>query len=665
MEWNKEKKTRKPHACARIYLLGAVFTGFVLTLLVRFFYLQVRRPDPWRSMAPAQYESRMKLPARRGQIFDRELNVLAGDVPVYSLAADPSIIGDFQKAGASIASVLRNDARHFIRQLEKDKGSRFVRLWEQITDGEYQQLKSLNLRGLIFLEEQRRTYPFGIMARPVIGWTDARHEGVAGVELAFNDVLSGQDGWKILQRDGLNRNFSTVDYPLEPALDGKNLVLTLDNVYQTVVEEEVKKGVEKYRAKWGAAVLMHPVTGEILSMVSLLGSRLAKENPDFQTTIRNRVIQDNFEPGSVFKMVTMAAVLNEGLFTPETLIYCENGSYSINGSSIRDDNRSFQWLTATQAMQVSSNIALSKMAKKLGKQKLYKYIQDFGFGNSTGIGLPGEAAGLLRPPYQWDDFLTATMSFGQGLSVTCVQLACMASVIANGGELIKPRLYREIIDDGHRVPVDSREKIRNVITQETARRMTDILEKCVTHGTGEKASVPGLRIAGKTGTAQKSAPGIEGYISGAHVTSFVGFWPANAPQFVLVVTLDEPRPASLSSQNAAPIFAAIARRISGLPMSSPVPVPENEAVPSVFTLSSSEVVTASLPATAVAEQKSGQTVSPHFVPDMKGMSLRQALRMLAVCQITASVEGHGIVCEQDLTPGIRVEKNMICRLKCR
>ena len=442
--------------------------------------------------------------------------------------------------------------------------------------------RALKNRAIIIERGRSRMYPFESLARPMIGRTDARHEGIAGIEQNFNSILAGQDGWAILQRDALNHNFSTVDYPVEPALDGRHLVLTLDYVYQTVIEEELRRGIEKYQARWGSAVLMHPVTGEILAMASLAGPRLQKENGDFQSGIRNRSIQDSYEPGSVFKIVALSAVLNEDVYNPQSLIYCENGNYVIGGHRIRDDNRSFQWLTVTKVMQVSSNIGLSKMVKKLGKDKFYRYMQDFGFGNKTGIGLPDETAGALSPPYEWDEFTTATLSFGQGLSVSTLQLASMMSVIANGGELMQPTICMQILDEqGHPIETNEPKVIRRVITQKDSLQVAGILERRRRAMDPErKLPYPVSALRGKQGLRRNPFPGTDGYMPGLVVATFTGFWPVNSPEFVLAITLDEPMPATLSSQSTAPVFANMARRISGLPGAPSQPGPARTAVSS-------------------------------------------------------------------------------------
>lgn len=662
---NNSNRHRAYHETGRIFWLGAFFSLSILSILFRFFYIQVVSRDPWISLAPAQYESRVRLSAKRGIIYDRQKNILAMDLPNYSLAADPTMVQNPLKTATYISTVLGGDPQKYFKLLNTDKHIQYVRIAEDLTEAQRHQFQSEGLRELIINRERKRSYPFVDLARPFIGLTDARHTGVAGVELAYNDLLSGQDGWTILQRDGMNRNFSNADYPIESALDGKHVVLTIDYVYQTVLEQELDKGVKRYDSRWGSAILMHPVTGEILAMASMIGPRLEKEHPDFQTTIRNWAIQDNYEPGSVFKVVTLAAALQEGIVTPQSLLYCENGNYIIDGNKIGDDHRSFQWLTVQQAIQVSSNIALSKITKQLGKQKFYRYIQDFGFGNRTGVNLPGEASGLLRPPYQWDDFFTATMSFGQGLSVTTLQLACMTAAIANGGELMKPQIFKAVIDDqSHQLQTSHPEVIRRVISEATAHQVTQILESSVTGGTGKRAEVQGLHIAGKTGTAQKSMPGVDGYIPGANVSSFIGFWPAESPEFVLVVTLDEPKYESISSQSAAPIFARIAERISGLPNNPHLqtPEPEHESTFSVFTMSSYSTAEPTQPVPARMEI---QSVSPYFVPDMIGLSVRQAMRKMAVCGIKAEIEGNGIVRKQDLKAGLRVQENMVCKLICQ
>jgi len=660
MRSNQNSRERNPDAYRVVWLSGS-FTLIIVCILFRLFYIQVVKPDPWRVLAPVQYERRMCLPARRGMIYDRQKNLLAMDLPGYSLAADPTLVNDVEKTAQRIASILNGTQKKYVQLLQTNK-SRYVRLSSFLSEKQQYELHSLEIPGLIITQENKRNYPFDLLARPLIGLTDARHEGVAGLELSFNHILSGQDGWTILQRDGLNRNFTIVDYPVEPALNGRHIILTLDYVLQTIIEEELIQGLKQTEARWGSAVLMHPVTGEVLAMASLMGPGLIREDPDFQVKIRNRAIQDNYEPGSVFKIVTLAAALEEKAVTPQSLIYCENGQYVVDGSPIRDDNRSYRWLTVSQAMQVSSNIALSKIAKKMGKKTLYRYIQDFGFGNRSGIGLPGEASGLLRPPYQWDDFLAATTAFGQGLSVTTLQLACMTAAIANGGELLKPRIFKFILDEeGRYLETSLREVIRRVISEETANQVARILESSINEGTGKRAAVPGLRIAGKTGTAQKSMPDVEGYVPGAYESSFVGFWPVQSPEYVLVITLDEPRQKSFSSQSAAPIFANIAERISGLPRKPDIRKQEPESSESIFTLSCFDTPKENVLNVSFENKP---TVSPYFVPDLRGLSLRQSLRQLAICGIHAHIKGHGNVKQQSLKPGIRVKDNMICDLVC-
>lgn len=660
MRSNQNSRERNPDAYRVVWLSGS-FTLIIVCILFRLFYIQVVKPDPWRVLAPVQYERRMCLPARRGMIYDRQKNLLAMDLPGYSLAADPTLVNDVEKTAQRIASILNGTQKKYVQLLQTNK-SRYVRLSSFLSEKQQYELHSLEIPGLIITQENKRNYPFDLLARPLIGLTDARHEGVAGLELSFNHILSGQDGWTILQRDGLNRNFTIVDYPVEPALNGRHIILTLDYVLQTIIEEELIQGLKQTEARWGSAVLMHPVTGEVLAMASLMGPGLIREDPDFQVKIRNRAIQDNYEPGSVFKIVTLAAALEEKAVTPQSLIYCENGQYVVDGSPIRDDNRSYRWLTVSQAMQVSSNIALSKIAKKMGKKTLYRYIQDFGFGNRSGIGLPGEASGLLRPPYQWDDFLAATTAFGQGLSVTTLQLACMTAAIANGGELLKPRIFKFILDEeGRYLETSLKEVIRRVISEETANQVARILESSINEGTGKRAAVPGLRIAGKTGTAQKSMPDVEGYVPGAYESSFVGFWPVQSPEYVLVITLDEPRQKSFSSQSAAPIFANIAERISGLPRKPDIRKQEPESSESIFTLSCFDTPKENVLNVSFENKP---TVSPYFVPDLRGLSLRQSLRQLAICGIHAHIKGHGNVKQQSLKPGIRVKDNMICDLVC-
>lgn len=649
----------------RLRLFGCFFSFLLLIVLFRAFTFQVWKREPWNTLAPQQYQQRVKLKANRGFIYDRNMNIFAMDLPVFSLAADPTQVKDDQEAASSLAKILGGKEKKYLDLLEKNRERSFVWIQKDITKEQKTCFDSLEISGIMTLRERKRVRPHKSLAYQAVGITNVEHRGVGGVEQAADEVLGGEDGWVILQKDGYNRNYSCLDYPAKQPENGYHVVLTLNYLYQAVVEEEMERGVALYKAKRGSAVLVDPFTGEVLAMASVVGPCFREEKIEFGKLMQNQTTQVNYEPGSTFKIVTAAAALEEALFRPNSLIHCENGEYTLSGHTIHDGNRIYTWLTLSQVLENSSNIGIAKVGRKLGKKVLYKYIQNFGFGNRTGIGLPGEAAGILFPVYKWTDFSTATIAFGQGISVTGIQLACMASVIANGGELVKPRILSAIQDhNGKEVRIFPREVIRRVISESTAAQIRDILERVVRDGSGHMAAVEGIGVAGKTGTAQKSVSGFKGYVPGAYVSSFVGFWPAETPMYVLVLILDEPEEMYWGSRSAAPVFARIVERISGLHTLPAVPrdLRDGTRYAKKFVFSNYQEKGGKL---GNDDALVREEVSRYHVPRLRGLSLREALKRLAFREIEAKIEGSGVVIEQEPEPGCKVERGMICRLICR
>ena len=645
----------------RLPLLGLIFSSLVGIIVFRAFTFQVWKREPWKTMVMKQYQRRVRLFAQRGLIYDRGMHILAMDVPIHSLAVDPSQVRDRKRFAAVLAEVFSDEDTRILELLESHQDYGFVFYRRDITDQEKERLFESGLEGLIFVKERKRDRPHAHLGLQVLGITNADHTGVGGVEQAMDEVLRGGDGWAIFQKDGLNRSFSSLDYPVEPPKDGHHIVLTLNHVYQSIVEEELRISVDDHRAKCGMAVLMNPMTGEILAMASIIG-RIAEDERHFLKTLQNQTVQIAFEPGSTFKIVTAAAALEEGLFNTNSLIHCENGAYQFSNHTINDHDKAYDWLTLSQILEVSSNIGAAKIGRKLGKKVLYQYARDFGFGNTTGIDLPGEAGGILRPIYRWSEYSTAAISFGQEISSTAVQLVSMVSVVANGGCLMKPLLYMGVLEDeGNTVRSFYPEVIRRVISEKTASELTQILEGVVVNGSGKEAGVQGIRIAGKTGTAQKSVPGYRGYLPGAVVSSFAGFWPVESPAFAMVVALDEPRDLQYGALSAAPTFSRIVSRIVGLPQD-----PRNESIRRkrpkrgfVFSSVQNE------PAQGEGRDSRPEHFSVRHIPRVVGMSLREALKEMAARGVEVEVQGSGTVTGQNPNPGTDVEPGMVCKLICR
>lgn len=645
----------------RLRIVGAVFTVMVMAVLYRAFTFQVTDREKWTVQVESIYRKRVPLNAQRGMIYDRNMTIMAMDIPVTSLAVDPSVIDDHESFCDSLGRILKEDPGRFRQLFEERMNSGFLPLYGDLSDEQIQRLKISLLKGLIYYKERKRVRPHGETALALLGITNADHAGVGGVEQTMNEILAGEDGWTIYQKDALNRNFASPDYPAAAPRDGCHLILTVNQIYQTIVEEEVRRSVIQHAAGSGQAVLMDPFSGEILAMASYQAPEKGGTQP-FPQRLKNTTVQDAFEPGSIYKIVTTAAALEEEAFQPQTLVHCENGAFRLANHTIHDHEKAYSWLTLSQVLEVSSNIGMVKVGRKLGEKILYKYAQNFGFGTTTGIPLPGENSGILHPLYKWNDFTSAMVSFGQGISVTGLQMAAAMSAVVNGGELVKPLLVKSILEsDGKEQRTFEWQVIRRVISENTSFQLVDMLEKVVLQGSGINACVDGIRVGGKTGTAQKSLPGYKGYYPGAYVASFVGFWPVEAPRFVLTVILDEPRIRYWGSESAAPLFSRIVSRIMGLPPSA-VPEKDNKSLRGKAQFIS---LTEAGPAPAGKRENNVIADSPYHLPALVGLSVREALQKLAVLNVRARVDGNGVIVSQDPPAGHKINDETICRLKAR
>lgn len=656
----------------RIRCLGGTLFLLLLAIVFQTFWIQIIRPEVYLKYTPPYYK-KIPLLAQRGQIYDRNKNVLARDLPTYTLAVDLTIIKDRGKLASLFAEVLGGQKDEYLSRMARSKGCAFLVLKRDVTEPEKARLeekafekefekslasvknKGKMLKGVIFQPNYKRIRPFGPLAIPVLGIVNAKRLGVGGIEQAFDSILRGEDGWTMVRVDGREGVSPSPDLPSQLPQYGEDLVLTIDQAYQTIIEQELQSGIHKYKAQAGSAVLMDPWTGEILAMASLTSSASA----DPLAQLENRAVQTAFEPGSVLKVVTAAAALEEKLYTPDSRIHCEWGEFSFAGRVIHDHDKKFGELTFSEVIEYSSNIGVAKIGKKLGRRTLCKYLQNFGFGTKTGIELPGEVAGISWPVHEWSDFFTATVSFGQGISTTTLQLACMMSAVANGGELLRPSIVKSVIRrTGEEEPMFRKEVIRRVISPQTASILSDILEKVVERGTGQSARIEGIRICGKTGTAQKSLPNSRGYLSGVYTSLFVGFWPKEAPRFVLAVVLEEPKELYYAAQSTAPIFRCMVERLMSLPQNSP-PMKEAREVP--------------LSKVTFSNIRGGSSISffpiewaqeESRMPFLVGMMLRDALRELGNRKVEVRLNGDGIVQNQWPKPGAPLVPGMTCYLSC-
>lgn len=549
-------------------LLAGLWVGFLVVAL-RLVQLQIIDGPELAHRAEHQHFKLVEVKAERGRILDRKGRILAMDLQAPSVYALPPRISDARRTAGHLAPVLGLGVKALSANLRKDREFRWVA--RQVSPDVAEAVRGLKLKGIGFVPESRRFYPKGALLGQLIGFTGIDHEGIEGIELRHDGVLRGEKGKIRFERDASGREVHPSGFDYVAPSRGSDLVLTIDEFIQHLSERELDGVLERTGAKAASALVMDPGTGEILAWAvrpsfnpnAMLGRRPG-EGRISPEQWRNRIITDIYEPGSTFKLVLASAALQEGVVTPAERIDCAGGSVRVAGSRIQDVHEHGE-LTFQDVIARSSNVGTVKVAMRLGEQAFYRHIRGFGFGESTGIGLGGEASGLVRAVPQWSRRSLATIAIGQEVGVTSLQMLTAVSAIANGGLLMRPYVVSEVRDaEGRTVRKFSPEVRRRVIAPEVAEVLREMLI-AVTEpgGTGENAAIPGYAVAGKTGTAQKFDPSTGHYFRNRFTSSFVGFVPALEPRLAVLVVVEEPQGVAWGGSVAAPAFKAIARDALG------------------------------------------------------------------------------------------------------
>lgn len=542
----------------RIVIAIVMVAGFA-GVIARLFILQVLHAGELTAKADRQHQKVVSVEGARGVIYDRQARMLAINMDVPSVFGVPSSLHNPSRAARDLARVLPVRADEIERKLRQERG--FVWIARKLDPEQGRRLQDLSLDGIGTILEGRRFYPKRSLLSHVLGFAGMDGEGLEGVERRYDSHLRGEKQIVVLQRDALGRTVFPKGIHERAPSAGHNLTLTIDEFIQYVAEKELDEGVASARAKSGMVIVMEPRTGEILAM-----ALSPKFDPNAAGAVsadrlRNRAVTDTYEPGSTMKIIVAAAALEEKLMTPHTRLHGENGRMEIAGTVIHDHER-LGWMSFAEVIQRSSNIGAAKVAMSLGDARFQRYVKAFGFGERTGIDLPGEVSGFVKEARDWRRRSLASMAIGQEIAVTALQLVTAVSAVANGGWLMRPYLVAQIRDaQGAVIAAMGPEARRQPISAETARTLTDILEGVVTHGTGTRAAVPGYRVAGKTGTAQKIDPQTRRYSATRFVGSFVGYVPAEDPRIAVVVILDEPQSEAWGGVVAAPVFKRIAEQV--------------------------------------------------------------------------------------------------------
>lgn len=642
-------------------MLGVAGLCALLFLLVlgRAVDLSVLRGPAFAHLATLQHRQKIALVPHRGPIVDRNGEPLALSVDVQSIYVRPRQFAGQEAKLAALAAALRLPAR--LVRAKLGTGQPFVWLERQALPREVEAVEKLALRGVYSVAEGRRFYPHGNLAAHILGFVGIDSQGLEGLERRYDQLIRGEPHYLEVDRDAHGREMFTGGVQAPPA-QGARVELTIDAAVQEVTERELAAGVAAQKAAGGAAIVLDPGTGEVLALANV-----PTYNPNepgdttdkrWRNRVRDRAITDPYEPGSTFKAILAAAALEERAVSPAEMFNCEMGHFQIGRWTIHDAHP-HGWLSFAEVIQFSSNIGASKVGERLGKDRYYGYLRAFGFGQRTGIELPGETPGIMRPVETWAHIDLATHSFGQGVSVTPVQMAAAFGAIANGGSLMRPFLVRRVLTPQGDVALENEPTVvRRVIGAKASATTTELLRRVVEEqgGTGSKARMDDFSVAGKTGTAQKVDPHTGAY-STKKIGSFVGFVPADKPRLVILVLIDEPSAgSSYGGVVAAPIFKAIAlsalKRLGVEPTAPPV-TQMADARPPAGTVPSVPPVPVASPARAVAPDPAAGPVAPipGAVPDLRGLSLREVLTRAHEAGWNVRVQGTGWVASQEPGPG--------------
>lgn len=622
--------------------------GFVLLwtgLSLRLIKIMVFDSSHYRRIGFKQSKTQEPLIALRGNIYDKNGVSLTKNIIHYSVGAHVEKIKNKEEIAISLSKITGRDSDFYSKKL-KNKTSGYqvleLKVGRKVGEKIEKDIPELKTR-----KQSRRFYPHANIASQIIGFTKHNDSGLVGIERYYEKFLAGKDGWIVKQKNvaGRKGSFHKTSFPIKEPIKGSNVQLTIDIEYQSILQEELQRRIEEAGAKGAMGILMNPQNGDILAMASLPDFDLNNPNGSPLENQKNKIITDQFEPGSTYKIVAATAALESKKINLFDEFNCEEGKVKIDGWTI-SDHEQFGVLTFPQIIANSSNVGVIKIAQKLGKDPLYNTSRSFGFGAYTGIGFPGESQGILRKKSDWNHMSIASVSIGYEVAVTALQIATAYSAIANGGVLLKPQLVKQIINEDGSVAYRSKpESIRKIAQANIMMDMKHILEKVVDEGTGIKADIEGWTIAGKTGTAIKY---LNGSYSNKYISNFAGFFPSENPQVVGVVVLDEPNHGlHWGGYGAAPLFKRIAERIINLDDS--FKHYKNEISDSKNLIAVKKVGT--LPTLTTKNIYKPYTDGYVIIPDVRGMSIKKAKKLLIKNGLKPKFTGSGKVAWQSPKPG--------------
>jgi cell division protein FtsI (penicillin-binding protein 3) len=638
-------------------LVGAViFLLWAGSIQARLLYLQVHRHQDMQTRAENQSARTMEISAKRGDILDRHGRILAYSVDADSVYGVPNDIDNAAKTAAMLCQALTDCAPKeqdgLIARLRQKRAFVYVR--RHVTRPQATRIAALDLDGIGFIKEDRRFYPNKQLAAQLLGFVGIDNKGLAGIEAAYDSQISGSVGKLLYQTDARGRAFSRLE---RPPTAGATVELTIDEYLQHIAERELRDAVAANRAAGGTVVIMAPKTGEILALANeptFNPNAFRDASPEHR---RNRAVQDIYEPGSTFKVVTASAAIEERVIGVDDMIDVSGGRIRF-GSRVIDDTHDYGTLSFTDVMVKSSNVGAIRVGLSLGAEKLGLYVRRFGFGRALSPDFPGETPGIVWDPRKLDNSALASMSMGYQVGVTPLQMVSAISSVANGGDLIQPRVVRAVVRDGKRVEVKPT-ILGRTVSRDTAVTLTGIMEQIVERGTATLAQIDGYTVAGKTGTASKLVNGH--YSKSDYYASFVGFLPSRNPVATIIVVIDSPH---AHGYYGGPIAGPVFQRIAAATLRHLGVPPTLNAPPPVLVARHTEhpeMQTATRRTAAFVQV--GANGNVRDLPDLRGLGAREALRVLTKLGLTARLTGNGVVTGQVPAAGTPIEPGMACELK--
>ena len=654
---------------ARALVIILLLFIVLVVLIGRLFTIQISEHEKYSKIAQRQQNKTIKIKAERGLIKDRNGELLAYTKDDVSLFVDTRMTNkkEKEKIAKRFASQFGKTEKHYLRKL--NSANKNICLEKKASQEDVLSLSDFIASGYFKVEDYSRVYPYGSLASHVIGYVDRKLVGVNGVEKQFDNNLTGIDGYKFIERDVQGRIVTVnQEMSVKPSV-GNNIELTIDRNLQKILEEELSEGLKKYKGESGVGIIMDPNNGEVLAWSNQPDYDPANYSIFSDLERRNRALTDTYEPGSTIKPLIMSILLEEELTHEREVINTENGKYKVKGAIIRDTHE-YENLTSTGVISHSSNIGIAKLSDRIDDNVFYRYLRDYGFGNLTSINIPGETAGQLKKPKYYSKISKNFISFGYEIAVTPIQLLTAYCALVNGGDLFQPYIIKSVRDaDGNYIEEFSSNKIRNIISEKTSKKVVEMMKEAVSDGTGGEAILPNVIVAGKTGTAQRLIN--KKYSSREYNSSFVGFFPADNPKYISLIVVKSPKIGRYGGRVAAPIFKKIAERIVDSDKNI-IPKKKNEIIISDHKYADNKIAnreiftTSNLPEeNSKPERDLNYSGNNSSMPNLYNYTKRDALKLLNDLGVKYKVVGSGNVIWQSIVPGSVLKKNVKCEIKCQ